>query len=273
MAGVPSMRGAQDIKSKQQQTWAAGDYSRVALGETIVGELLCEAVHLHALEKVLDVATGTGNTALAAARRRCEVVGIDFVPQHLEHARRRAEAEGIQVEFRDGDTEKIPFPDQTFDCVLSTFGAMFAPNQSRAARELVRVCRKGGRIGLANWPPDSHAGALFAATTRHVPAPRGLLPPTRWGTEAGLQELFGADGRGMRVEPRSVVFRGDSPEAYVAFLRKNFGPTLKAFEALDPAGQEALQNDLLEVVNRFNKSGDTTVYIPAEYLEVIVPRA
>ena len=265
-----TMQDFEAIKARQQRTWASGDFSKVATSATLVGELLCEAVGLHALEKVLDVATGSGNTALAAARRRCNVVGVDFVPSLLERGRQRAEAEGLEVEFREGDTEKLPFPDRSFDCVLSTFGAMFAPNQEGAAAELRRVCRAGGRIGLANWTPDGYAGELFRTTAKHVPPPPGVLPPTRWGTREGIEQLFAADRQRLKIERRSVIFRGDSPEGYVAYFRKYFGPTLKAFESLDPAGQQSLEQDLLAVVRRWNRARDATVYVPSDYIEVVV---
>ncbi len=252
-----------------QQTWAAGDFSRVATGQTIVGELLCEAVELHARERVLDVATGSGNTAIAAARRRAVVTGVDFVPSLLERARDRSTVERLRIDFRNGRAEELPFVDGSFDCILSTFGAMFAPDQARAASELVRVCRAGGRIGLASWTPGGFTGRLFHTTARHVPALSGIEAATRWGTEPGLRQLF---RRESRIDARlcHVVMRADSPEAYVAFFRKFFGPTITAFESLDPSGQAALERDLLDEVRASNLATDGTTFIPSEYLEVVV---
>lgn len=274
-AGVPNTSrppqpAAQAHEERHRETWAAGDFSRVATSQTIVGELLCEAVELHARERVLDVATGSGNTALAAARRRAVVTGLDFVPALLERGRERAAAERLEVEFREGSAERLPFPDGTFDCVLSTFGVMFSSDPERAAGELLRVCRSGGRIGLANWTPDGYVGELFAVTARHAPSLEILRTATTWGTESGLARIFPGGSVRRTANVRTVVFRSDSPEAYVGFFRRFFGPTLKAFESLDRAGQEALETDLLEVVRAANVARDGTVYIPAAYLEAIV---
>jgi ubiquinone/menaquinone biosynthesis C-methylase UbiE len=256
-----------------ERTWAAGDQSRVATAQTIVGELLCEAVELHARERVLDVATGSGNTALAAARRRGQVVGVDFVPALLERARQRAEVEGLRIEFKAGRVEALPFEDHAFDCVLSTFGAMFSETPAQAAHELLRVCRPAGRIGLANWTPDSFVGELFRVVARHVPALDSVARSTRWGTEAGLEELFGPRVAERRVARRVFAFRADSPEAYVGFFRQYFGPTVTAFAALPPEGQTRLEGDLLEAVRRANRALDGTTYIPADYLEIVLVRA
>jgi len=260
------------IKQRQQQTWASGDFAMVAAHVTLVGELLCEAVDLRPGEKVLDVATGSGNTAMAAARRFCDVTGIDYVPSLLERARERAAAERLQIGFRDGDAESLPFPDESFDVVLSTFGAMFAPNQEQAASELLRVCRPGGKIGLASWTPDGFIGEIFLATGRHMPPPPGLKPPFRWGTEQGLRELFGERVGSLECERREFVFRYRSPQHWLEFFRTYYGPTLKAFEALDPAGQEALARDLTEVLKRFDQSGGEMLKVPGEYLEVVATR-
>jgi len=228
------------IKQRQQATWAAGDFGVVATNATLVGELLCEALDVRAGQKVLDVATGSGNTALSAARRSCDVVGIDYVPALLERARERAAAERLQLSFQEGDAENIPLPDASFDVVTSTFGAMFAPDQERAASELLRVCRPGGKIGMANWTPDGWTGAMFRATTQHVPPPAGIKPPTLWGTEERLRELFSDGISSLQATRRSNVFRYRSAEHWLDTFRTYFGPTIKAFEALDPAGQEAL---------------------------------
>jgi len=266
---MPDLTG---IKQRQQQTWAAGDFSMVATKTVLVSELLCEAVDVRAGQKVLDVATGSGNTALAAARQWCEVTGIDYVPSLLEHARQRAAVERLPVTFHEGDAENIPFPDTSFDVVLSTFGAMFAPDQERAAQELLRVCRPGGKIGMTNWTPDGFTGGIFRATSRHIPPPPGLKPPVLWGTEERLRELF-ADGiAALQVTRRSCVVRFPSVQRWLEFFRTNFGPTLKAFEALDETGRESLAQDLLDVVRRFNRSGDETMVAPSDYLEVVATR-
>ena len=261
------------IKQRQQATWSSGDFAAVATGFTIVGELLCEAVDLRPGWRVLDVATGSGNTALAAARRFCEVTGVDYVPALLERGRERAAAERLSVEFREGDAEAIPFGDGSFDAVLSTFGAMFAPDQGQVARELPRVCRPGGIIGMANWTPGGLAGQIFRVTARHVPPPSGLEPPVTWGTEARLRELFGDAIRALHVTPRIATFRYRSPEDWLEFFRSYYGPTLKAFEALDTTGQEALAHDLLELMRRHNRSGGEELIAPSEYLEVVATTA
>jgi SAM-dependent methyltransferase len=259
----------EEATKRQQATWAAGDFSRVGTISVLVGERLCDTVRLHAREQVLDVATGYGNAAMAAARRRCKVTGIDFVPALLERARLCAAAEQLPVDFAEGDAQSIPFPDRSFDCVLSTFGSMFAPNQEKAATELLRVCRENGRVGLACWTPDSFVGDLFRLVSKHVPPPPGLKSPSRWGTGDGLRELFGAQVT-IEAERRSVFFRGDSPEAFTAHFRRFFGPVVKAFEALDPAGQTALDVELTDLLKHHNRSDDATVFMPVEYLEIVI---
>ncbi|MBI3461116.1 class I SAM-dependent methyltransferase [Candidatus Acetothermia bacterium] len=259
-----------ELKKRQQQTWASGDFSRVATSATIVGELLCEAVDLHAGQKVLDVATGSGNTALAAARRWGEVTGIDYVPALLE--RERAAVERLPITFLESDAENLSFPDASFDVVLSTFGAMFAPNQEKAASELLRVCRPGGKIGMTNWTPDGLAGEIFRVTTQHVPPPPDLKPPVLWGTEKRLRELFGDRIASLHITKRSLVFRYRSIEHWLEYFRTYFGPTLKAFQALDTKGQEKLAHDLTQLLNRFNRSGDQTMAAPSDYLEVVATK-
>lgn len=256
------------VKQRQQQSWAAGDYGTVAATLQIVSESLCEAVDLRGGQSVLDVATGTGNTAIAAARRWCDVTATDYVPSLLERGRARAAAEGISVTFADGDAEDIRFPDNSFDVVVSTFGSMFAPNHEKAATELVRVCRPGGKIGMANWTPDGFVGAYFRAGAQLVPPPQGVRPPTLWGTEAHLRQLFG-DHVTLEVTKRHFVFRYRSPEHWLEVFRTTFGPVLKAYEVLDQPGRERLSRDLLDVIAKFNVAGDGTMVAPAEYLEVV----
>jgi SAM-dependent methyltransferase len=261
------------IKGKQQQTWASGDFAVVATTLPIVSELLCEAVDLHAGERVLDVATGSGNTAIAAARRFCAVSGVDYVPSLLERARERAAAERLEIDFREGDAEAIPALDATFDVVLSTYGSMFAPDQEQAARELLRVCRPGGRIGMVNWTPEGFIGEMFRTTGRHVPPPAGLKPPVLWGTEARLRELFDGGVTSLSLTRRMYIFRYTSAEHWLDTFRTYYGPTLKAFEALDLAGQQALAADLLDLAHRHNRATDGTLAVPAEYAEVVAVRA
>ena len=259
------------MKARQQQAWASVDYGDLATTMVIMSELLCEAVDLRAGWRVLDVATGSGNTAIAAARRFCDVTGIDYVPALLERGRERAAAERLPVTFREGDAEDLPFPDASFDAVLSTIGAMFAPDQEKTARELLRVCRSGGRIGMANWDPNGLTGEIGRVTARYIPPPVGMGPP-RWGTEEGLRELFGDEVTSLQVTRRSVIWRYRSPEHWLEFFRAHHGQIHRNFASLDPAQQEALAGDLLDVVRRFNRSGDETLVAPADYLEVAAIR-
>jgi len=260
------------LKRRQQQTWASGDFSMIATQQLLVGELLCEAVDVHPGQRVLDIATGSGNTALAAARRGGTVTGIDFVPALLARGRERAAAERLTIDFQVGDADALGFPDASFDVVLSTFGAMFAPDQERTAREILRVCRPGGKIGLATWPPDSLIGELFRTVARFVPPPAGATPPVLWGTEDRLRELFGGAVSSLRAARRRIVFRHRSVESWLEFNRKFFGPTIKAFETLDPSGQETLSREMMDLMRRGNRSGDATLVAPSEYLEVVAVR-
>ncbi len=262
------------IKQRQQATWASGDYHMIGTQILIVSELLIESLDLHSTERVLDVATGSGNAALAAARRGCEVVGTDYVPALLDRARRRADAEGLKAAFVDGDAEALPFDDASFDVVTSVFGAMFAPDQQRTASELVRTCRPGGRIGLVAHTPEGYIGQLFKTIARHVPPPVGLRSPIQWGTEERLRELFADAIADLRVERRQYVFRDRSPQAYIEYWRRFYGPTLKAFDAVGESGRGALEVDLLDLIAQFNRADDGTMVVPSEYLEaVIVTRA
>lgn len=261
-----------EIKQNLQQTWSAGDFSAVATQIILVSELLCESVHLRPGEKVLDVATGSGNTALAAARRWCEVTGLDFVPALLERARERAAAERLPISFIEGDAEALPFPDGMFDGVLSTFGVMFAPDQERAASELLRVCRSAGKLGLTAWTPDSFLGEMQRVVAQYLPRPPQLKPPLLWGTEERIRELLGAGAGSLKMNRRSFTFRFRTPRHWLEFQRSYLGPAVCAFKALDAGGQEKLARDLLDLVSRCSRSGDETVLIPAEYLEVVAIR-
>jgi ubiquinone/menaquinone biosynthesis C-methylase UbiE len=267
----PSVPDLAAVKARQQATWASGDYSIIGATLQIVAESLCEAIELRAGERVLDVAAGTGNAAIAAARRWCEVVATDYVPALLERGRERAVAEGLTVDFREGDAESLPLPDGSFDVVLSTFGGMFAPDHSRTAGELLRVCRPGGRIGLANWTPDGFIGQLFKTVGRYVPPPPGLQSPALWGSEAWLRELFGDQIAAFKATRKHFVFRYRSAQHWLETFRTYYGPVLKAFAALPADQQDALAADLIAFAQRASKSADTFA-APSEYLEVVLTR-
>ena len=261
------------ITRRQQQVWSAGDFARIGVGAVIVGELLCEAVDIHPGERVLDVAAGAGNTALAAARRWADVTASDFIPALLETARRRAETEGLPLATEVADAQDLPFPDASFDVVLSTFGAMFAPDQEKTASELARVCRPGGRIGMANWPPGEFAAELFRVTSSYVPPPPGLRPATEWGSGARLEELFGERVSELRLTTRQLVMRYPSVEFTLDYFRTWFGPTKMAFEALDDDGRASLAADLTALWAKHNRADDGTLVLPADYAEVVAVRA
>jgi SAM-dependent methyltransferase len=258
------------IKANQQKTWATGDFAIIGWNTVFPGELLCEAVKLRAGEKVLDVATGSGNAALSAARRNCLATGIDYSPALIERARARAAAEGLPARFEHGDCEAIPFGDGEFDVVLSVFGSMFAPDPQKAADELLRVCRAGGRIGLANWTPDGFWGQTFGLIGRYMPPPPGLRLPPEWGTEARLSELFGAAVSSMTIERRSALFRFGSARHWIEVFSTWFGPIMRTLAALEPARRADFLGDLEATLNRFNRSGDDTLVVSADYLEVVI---
>jgi ubiquinone/menaquinone biosynthesis C-methylase UbiE len=261
------------IKAKQRATWSSGDFGVIGTTLQIVGESLCEAVDLRAGSRVLDVAAGNGNCAIAAARRWCDVTAVDFVPALIEEGRLRSEADRLPITWKEGDAEALPLEDSSFDVVLSSYGVMFAPNQTRAASELVRVCRPGGKIGLANWTPEGFIGQLFKVIGRRVPPPAGLQSPARWGTEAGLAELFATGVTSIEATPKVFNFRYRSPEHWIEVFRTWYGPTLKAFEALPADDRPKLHADLLALIADFNVSGDQTMVVPGEYLEVVVTKS
>jgi SAM-dependent methyltransferase len=260
------------VKKRQQAAWSTGDYAVVGTTLQIVGESLCEALDLRSGCLVLDVAAGNGNATLAAARRWCDVTSSDYVPSLLESGRKRAEAEGHVIKFQEADAENLPFADGSFDVVMSTFGVMFTPNQDQAARELARVCKAGGKIGLANWTPESFIGQLFKTIGKYVPPAAGMKSPALWGTRARLDELFGTSARDIRTTKRDFVFRYRSPMHLVEVLRTYYGPMNKTFGALDTDNQAAFTRDLMGLIEVGNRSNDRTLVLPSEYLEVVVER-
>lgn len=269
---APTLPDLSAVKTRQQGAWSSGDYATVGTTLQIVGETLCEALDLRAGQKVLDVAAGNGNVTLAAARRWCEVVSTDYVPALLERGRERAAAERLAIEFREADAEALPFADASFDAVVSTFGVMFTADQDKAAAELVRVCKPGGKIGLANWTPDGFIGQLFKTIGKYMPPPAGVKSPALWGTGARITEFFGAQASSIQLEQRDFVFRYRSAQHWLDVFKSYYGPLLKTFGALDPGTRTALTDDLFELIKRFNRSGDKTMVVPSEYLEVVVTR-
>ncbi|MFN8185760.1 MAG: class I SAM-dependent methyltransferase [Gaiellales bacterium] len=261
------------VKRRQQATWASGNYAAVGSRIASVAEQLADSADLRAGSLVLDVATGNGNAAIAAARRGCDVVGIDYVPGLLEHGRKRVEIEGLDVALLEGDAEELQFPDASFDVVTSVFGVMFAPDQQRAASELVRVCRPGGTIALASWTPDGYIGEFFRTTAGFASPPAGLASPFRWGTDDGLRELLGDGIAMLDVHERTYTFRFRSAEEFVEFFRTWYGPTLKAFESLDEAGRAGLEQALVELARRHNRHGEDALAVDAAYIEAIAIRS
>jgi len=272
LPGTPPVLDLAAAKARSHATWSAGDFAVIGTTLQIVGESLAEAADVRAGERVLDVACGNGNATLAAARRFAHVTGIDFVPGLLDRARARAAAEGLAVELREADAEALPFPDGAFDLVVSTFGVMFTPDQDRAARELLRVCRHGGRIALASWTPEGFIGAMLRTVGRHVPPPAGLRSPLRWGTSAGLAELLGGEVRTVRSELRDFTFRYRSAEHFIEVFRTWYGPTQRAYAALPPEGQAALTADLVALLERFDVGRGRALVVPGSYLETVFAR-
>lgn len=260
------------IKGRQQATWSSGDYAVIGTTLQIVGESLCEAVDVTAGSQVLDVAAGNGNASLAAARRGCAVTATDYVESLLAGAQRRADAEGLPLTTRVADAENLPFEDDSFDTVLSTFGVMFVPNPDRAAEEMIRVTRPGGRIGLANWTPTGFIGRMFKIVGAHVPPPAGIQSPLAWGTEERIAELFGNDAKIDAVR-RHFVFRYTSAEHFFETFKSYYGPTLKAWAALDETGRTSFQTQLVALANECNRDTSGALAVPSEYLEVVAHRA
>jgi SAM-dependent methyltransferase len=260
------------VKGRQQKAWSSGDYGKVGVTLLIMAEQLAEAADLQPGQKVLDVASGNGNAALAAARRFGEVTALDYVPMLLEEGRQRATAEGLPIDFLEGDAENLPFEDASFDVALSTLGVMFAPDQDKAASELLRVVRPGGTIGMVNWAPDSYIGELFKTIGKYVPPPPGVKPPFRWGTEEGLDELLDGGIGSLQTRRRTMVWRFPSARHHVEFMREYYGPLNKAFGALDEEGQNGLEQDLISLAERYNHSENGTAILHCDYLEVVATR-
>jgi SAM-dependent methyltransferase len=260
------------VKKAQQYMWSEGDFASLATGLVIVGEMLCETVDVLPGDRVLDVACGSGTAALAAARRGASVTGVDYVPALLERGRERAAAERVDIEWIEGDAEALPLEDGSFDIVLSTFGSMFAPDHGRAANELLRVCHPGGLIGMANWTPDGLMGEVFQTIVKHAPPPIKIDPPGLWGVEEYLRTLLGDEVTSLELTPRDFVMRARSIEHWVGFFRANLGPLKVAFARVGEAGEQALVEDLSEIMRRYNRAGDRALAAPASYVEVVARR-
>ena len=260
------------IKQKQQATWASGDFAVIGTTLQIVGESLAEAADVCAGDRVLDVAAGNGNATLAAARRFAQVTSTDYVPALLDKGAKRATAEGLEIQFRVADAEELPFDEGSFDIVLSTFGAMFTPDHTRPAREMLRVVRSGGRIGLANWTPEGFIGQLFKIVGAYLPPPAGLKSPALWGTEPHIVELFGPQAADIRTVRKHFNFRYRSAAHWVQVFRDYYGPTHKAFSALDSTLQKSLEADILALLGRLNIGGRHSLIVPGEYLEAVITK-
>jgi len=260
------------LKNKQRAAWSSGDYAVLGTTLQIVGEELAEAMDLRAGRRVLDVAAGNGNATLAAARRWCDVTSTDYVEALLQRGRQRADAEGLRVDFRQADAEALPFQDETFDAVVSTFGVMFTPDQGRAAAEMVRVLKSGGRIGMANWTPEGFIGQIFRTIGRYVPPPAGLKSPLLWGTREWIKRTFGLQASTITMENRYFLFRYRSAQHFLDVFRAYYGPVLKAFEALEESAAKALALDIINLVESSKTSAEGPVVVPAEYLEIVLTK-
>lgn len=261
------------VKTKQQTAWASGDYAVIGTTLQIVGESLAESCDLRWDERVLDIAAGNGNASLAAARRGCKVTSTDYVGTLLERGADRASAERLAIDFQTADAENLPFADASFDVVLSTFGVMFTPDQPKAAAEMLRVCRPGGRIGMANWTPDGFIGQVFKTLGRYLPPPSGVQPPSRWGVVSHLESMFGGSATSIQATPMMFNFRYRSAAHFIEVFRTWYGPVHKAFAALPVDSAAALESDLTELLNRMNRAGDSALVVPSEYLEIVIARS
>jgi len=260
------------VKTKQQAAWSSGDYAVVGSTLQIIGEDLCEAVDLRSGHKVLDVAAGNGNVTLAAARRWCDVTSTDYVPALLAKGRARAQAEGWTIDFKEADAEALPFANESFDAIVSTLGVMFTANHDKAAAEMLRVCKSGGKIGMANWTPEGFIGQLFKTIGKHMPPPAGAKSPALWGTQAHLAQMFEAGASSIHIASKNFTMRYRSAQHWIEVFRTFYGPVHKTFGALPAAGQAALASDLLALIERFNRAKDGTMVVPSEYLEVVITK-
>ena len=260
------------VKTKQQAAWSSGDYAVVGSTLQIIGEDLCEAMDLRSGQKVLDVAAGNGNVTLAAARRWCDVTSTDYVPALLAKGRARAQAEGWTIDFKEADAEALPFANESFDAIVSTLGVMFTANHDKAAAEMLRVCKSGGKIGMANWTPEGFIGQLFKTIGKHMPPPAGAKSPALWGTQAHLAQMFEAGASSIHIASKNFTMRYRSAQHWIEVFRTFYGPVHKTFGALPAAGQAALASDLLALIERFNRAKDGTMVVPSEYLEVVITK-
>jgi ubiquinone/menaquinone biosynthesis C-methylase UbiE len=260
------------IKARQNAAWASGDYARIGTTLQIVGESLAEAMDIRPGSSVLDVAAGNGNATLAFARRWCRVTSTDYVDALLARGRARAEAEALEVEFRIADAEQLPFADGQFDAVVSTFGVMFTPNQTKAASELARVCRPGGKIGMANWTAEGFIGQVFKTLGRHIAPPAGVASPAQWGAKAWIEERFRDKAQDIAIESKEFVFRYRSPDHFMDIFRTYYGPVHKAFLALEPTGQARLADDLMATIKSFDTATDGSMRVPSAYSEIVITR-
>lgn len=272
MASIDAAPDYGAIKAKQNAAWASGDYAKIGTTLQIVGEELAETMDMAPDARVLDVAAGNGNATLAFARRWCQVTSTDYVDALLARGRDRAQAEAMDVTYRMADAEALPFGDGEFDAVVSTFGVMFTPNQRQAAAEMVRVCRAGGKIGMANWTQDGFIGQIFKTLGRHIPPPAGVASPAQWGSEAWIGEVFAAHAAAISVTPKNFMFRYRSPDHFVDYFREFYGPVHKAFLALDAERQADLEVDLRATIAQFNTAADGSMRVPGKYAEIVVSK-
>jgi len=261
-----------ELKARQQKTWSSGDYGKIAWITAPLADVLCDAAEVRSGADVLDVATGTGHVGLAAARRFCNATGIDYVPALLDVARRRAEAEELAVDFREGDAEHLPCAGESYDFVLSAIGVMFTANHGQAASELVRTCKSGGVVGMVNWTPDGFVGEMLKAVGRHVPPPPGATPPPLWGTEDYVRELLGAHTTEIAFETQAITERFPSSAFFADFFLANYGPTLKASESLEGTARAEFRDDLVALADRFNRASNGTFVADWEYLIAVAAR-
>ena len=262
----------EQLTQLQQETWTVGDFPKMGIELSIVGELLCESVPVLAGDLVLDVGTASGNTALAAARRRATVTGVDITPALLERAKLRAAAEGLHIDFQEGDATALTFRDGSFDAVMSTFGAIFAPDPEKTAAEMARVCRPGGKIAMANWTPEGMLGKLFHILARYSPPGTQVDLPVSWGDEAVLKKRLGPYIQDLRIKREVVRFRSPSPAHWVEFMKTYFGPAIRAFQHSPSEAQEALTSEMTELMREHNRSSNATALGESEYLGVVATR-